>query len=127
VHVLACFVSVIAHENDPLQRNFGLLGSLPGSLEKGLLSDESSGLGVDQLASKLFYRVGRVCWASDATRPMKTICHDWRVNAVWGEEAQHVALLPVEHVFEALAKCDRTALDIGEGVRAICVAVDDED
>jgi hypothetical protein len=57
---------------------------------------------------------------------MESVCNNGRVNAVWREEAKHVTLLPVEKVFETLAKGCGAILDIGVCVRTVCVTINDQ-
>lgn len=117
----------LPHQDDPIQRHARLLRRLLRHAQARRLRHQRLRARILQLEGQLVGRVSRVGGGEDPARPVAAPYYGGGVDAVGGEEREHVASFPVPGGFESLAEVCGGGfyLRVGVGAVGVGVAVDD--
>ena len=116
-------IPLIADEDDVVLGDAGFFCGSGSYREKRCLGDQDFGTGILQLEGQLVGCIGWVGWGDNAAGPDSPPHHGRGVDAVGGEQGQHVSLLPVEVGLEALAEGQGCIFDLLVGIRSLCVCI----
>jgi hypothetical protein len=105
-------MALLAHQQDAVPWD----ASVQHRVEEGPLRDDSLGVAVAELELQLFSRVGRVYRGNDTVGIQCAGCHEGRIDAVDGEDAENLAILPIPSGAQCLAKGNCAILDMAERV-----------